>query len=110
MVKCITFTNHDMQGKVYDFMINGYKVQEKVASNTRKGDIFPLDKNNSRGKNISYQKGDNDFYWINCQDKKRFYVIPEKVLIDHKYINQPKQCTLVINKISLEWLKEYKFN
>ena len=32
MIYCISFTNHERHGLVYDFMINGFFIQEKVCS------------------------------------------------------------------------------
>ena len=113
MVDCIEFTNHHMQGMVYDFKINGYKIQEKVGTPRRKEFLFSFHKNNGRNNNkiqlTSYKKGDNDFYWLNCQDKKTFYVIPENVLLLKEYIDKKKKM-LVINPTSIEWLKEYTFD
>jgi hypothetical protein len=83
----IKFEYDFMEGTVYDFRIGNLKIQEKVTkmSETNKC-IFQLCKNNGKinGKRyqIQYNIGDNDFYWLNCDDKIIFFVIPEKILID----------------------------
>jgi myo-inositol-hexaphosphate 3-phosphohydrolase len=65
-----------MEATCYDFQINGLKIQEKVIS-TRNDKktlyLFNIVKNNVN-KNITnkshcqYSAGDNDFYWINCNN------------------------------------------
>lgn len=79
---------------VYDFMVNGHKVQEKVASvrkNRDKTIVFTIHKNNGSVERCrkfqSYCLGDNDFYWLQFPDKKYFYVLPESVLLCDGFIN-----------------------
>ena len=31
---------------------------------------------------IQYDIGDNDFYWLNCEDCSYFFVVPEQIFID----------------------------
>jgi len=83
MIHFITFIRNERQGLVYDFMINGFKVQEKVCSQMKNRNITQFNLNKCNGiikgiqQAISYQKGDNDFYWLNVNNKKQFYIIPE---------------------------------
>lgn len=118
----IQFDNNNMEGLVYDFKIGNKKIQEKVGGvNTcRKGSfLFTLVKNNSRKNNkrcqMQYNKGDNDIYWLNCDNKKYFYVIPEHVLIEKGYIcdTGTKKKTINVNphsEKSCVWLKPYLFD
>ena len=64
IITCFSFTNNERQGLVYDFIINNFKIQEKVCSKKKNvnGTTFTLDKRNGKIKSISYRKGDNDFY------------------------------------------------
>ena len=57
------------------------------------------------GKNFcSYEKGDNDFYWINLQDSQTFYIIPEHILIT-------KTCSTEISFAERNiWLETYKYS
>jgi len=97
----LTFTNGDMEGTVVDFIIEpGIKVQEKVGGFVKKGNpLFGLAKNNGRrddGKHKTskqYDIGDNYIYWLNCEDKKYFYVIPEYVLIEKQFIGNSTEKT-----------------
>jgi hypothetical protein len=118
-INFIEFKNNDIEGLVYDFMIGNKKIQEKVGSithNNINSYCFTLSKHNGRinGKSFRgpYEKGDNDFYWLNCKNGY-FYVIPEDVLIEkgyvgkdttkaHLYVSQTNQNT--------EWCDNYLFN
>jgi len=107
-----------MEGLVYDFKVNNKKFQEKVGNNGTNVNVssFKFDKNNGRvnGKTIytSYNKGDNDFYWLNCKNND-FYVIPEEVLIDKGYINTNVRTNpLNVSKSNKNklWINAYLFH
>ena len=111
-----------MEGLVYDFKIGNKKIQEKIGGidknqNTRF--IFSICKNNGNkfGKRnqTQYDINDNDIYWLNCSDKKYFFVIPEKILIDNNFIgNKYSKKVLMINPTNVYknnlWLKPYMFD
>ena len=70
--------------------------------------IFQLCKNNGANKgkkiNIQYDVGDNDFYWLNVDNKKTFFVFPEQLLIDRGIIGNTKttkffKVTLKLNNV-----------
>jgi hypothetical protein len=117
----LTFTYNDMKGLVFDFKIGDLKIQEKIGgllkcrNNTY---LFNLCKNNGKTEDkkhnlVQYNKGDNDFYWLNCSDKKHFYVIPENALIENGYIdNEKKKILIKINTMSTNdlWYNEYLFD
>lgn len=92
MIQYLNFVYDEMEGLVYDFKINGLKVQEKVCSfnNYKNAYLCNICKNGKNSKeetrHIQYDKGDNDIYWINCSNKKNFFVIPENILIDRGYV------------------------
>ena len=120
MIPCINFIRNERHGLVYDFIINGLKIQEKVCSKkkNRNGTEFHLNKSNGKVDRIhqmvSYQKGDNDFYWLNVNDKKYFYIIPEDELIIRNYINVDKTTTITLTPNSKKgnniWANEYLFD
>jgi len=119
----INFHYDNKEGTVYDFKIGNLKIQEKVT-NISDNDkcIFQLCKNNGRknGKQnqTQYDIGDNDFYWLNCDDKQTFFVIPEKVLINKGIIGNNDNKRSVFFKITVKellhnlsaWLQPYMFN
>jgi hypothetical protein len=80
----IKYEYSGMEGTVYDFKIGRLKIQEKVTKKSDKDNKhhFDICKNNGQvngnKKQIQYNIGDNDFYWLNCDDKRNFFVIPEK--------------------------------
>ncbi len=116
-INFLTFTYNDIEGQVFDFKIGDLKIQEKVYSkrNDRKYIRFTLLKNGRINKIkccVSYEVGDNDFYWLNCGDKKLFYIIPEKYLL---LIGKIREKNSIIN-IKSQFLKtvdipdKYKFD
>jgi len=115
-ITCINFIRNERQGLVYDFKVNGFKVQEKVNSQVKNqnGITFSLDKSNGRKKTISYQQGDNDFYWLNVNNKKHFYIIPEHELISRTNINTDKANGIYLIPNSKKgknvWANEYLFD
>ena len=124
-IKYINFGYDEMEGTVYDFKINNYKIQEKISKKYDKENryLFFLCKNNGKLKEknnkIQYDIGDNDFYWLNCENKKIFFVIPEKILIEKGYIgnkeeNKNKQFLKFPIKndfyIKSKWVQPYIFN
>ena len=111
----LNFIYNEKQGLVFDFIVNNYKVQEKIGKINNTKNIscsFKLKKNNGKNngqrKYTSYKKGDADFYWLNVPNKKDFYIIPENELIERKYINA-KIKDLRINQKS-KWVEEYLFD
>jgi len=122
MIHFLPFIRNERQGLVYDFIINGFKIQEKVCSKTKNRNYtrFILDKSNSRNNGvqqfISYKKGDNDFYWLNLNNKQHFYIIPEHELLSRNIINIDKQASITLNPDSKRksknnsWAKEYLFD
>jgi len=118
----LKFEYDNKEGTVYDFKIGKNKIQEKVTciNNETKMVMFQLCKNNgaNKGKKIfcQYDVGDNDFYWLNVDNKKTFFVFPEQLLIDRGIIGNTKttkffKITLKekIHKIS-EWILPYMFD
>jgi hypothetical protein len=113
----IKFINNNIEGLVYDFKINDKKIQEKVGSTqaNKNGISFTLNKNNGVINGVrklkNYDINDNDYYWLNCPNKKHFYVFPQQILIDYKYIGQDKQKGLYLNPANTDyWYSEYMFD
>ena len=115
----IQFHCDNMEGTVYDFKIGNLKIQEKVAKhNNENRHIFFLCKNNGIKNQIQYDIGDNDYYWLNCDNKKYFFVIPEKILIDKEFIGNKKEknnkfLRLVVKEKlhkNSSWLQPYMFD
>jgi hypothetical protein len=120
----INFVYSSMEATVYDFKINNFKVQEKVAKKCDKenGYNFCMCKNdglvNKKRNHIQYEIGDNDFYWLNCEDKKYFFVIPEKYLSEKGIIGNNgirkslflKVCVKETLHKNSSWLQNYMFN
>ena len=65
---------------------------------------------------MQYDIGDNDFYWINCDNKETFFVIPEQNLISKNIVGNNKSKTsfkITINNIlhyKSQWLTPFMFN
>lgn len=124
MIKFIDFKYNEMEGTVYDFKIGNYKIQDKVTviseNNTCNFQLCKNNGNKNRKRNqIQYDIGDNDFYWLNCGDKKYFFVIPEKILVEQRFIgntienkNRKILNITIIEPLNFrsDWLTPYMFN
>jgi hypothetical protein len=115
-MRFVKFIYPNMEGTVYDFKINDKKVQEKVGficKNNPNSFGFHLNKSHGRTHNCSYKVGDNDFYWLNCKNSSKFYIIPEQILVEKGFIGDItcKQHLYIspTNK-NTEWTKDYLFD
>ena len=115
-INFINFYYENIKGTVYDFKIGDLKIQEKVTVMSKDNRfIFKLCKNNGPIQ-MQYNIGDNDFYWLNCDNKKIFFVIPEKILIDKGLIGNFKKyyCLKITIKETLHkmsaWIQPYMFD
>lgn len=112
----LEFTYNDMEGMVYDFKIGDKKIQEKVGcvDKVKNVNVVALWKNNGKQNPKSYDIGDNDYYWLNADDKKLFYVFPENILIEKGYIGYTggkKQLKINPRETSYNgWIQPYKFD
>lgn len=103
-----------------DFVVNSFKVQEKLAYKDHGQYNLNLHKSKGKNKKVPYDKGDNDFYWIHLSDWRLFYVIPEKILIEKGYIsdgsNKAKPHIGIYPKLYNEkpkdnqWIEEFVFD
>jgi hypothetical protein len=116
IIDFIQFKNNEVEGLVYDFKIGDKKVQEKVGSiihDNPNSFSFNLIKYKCRidgkCKNQPYKEGDNDLYWLNCKNGK-FYVIPEKELIDNGYIGKKMNLYVSPTNTNTEWCNKYLFD
>jgi hypothetical protein len=120
IINFIKFDYDEMEATVYDFKINNLKIQEKVYTSNKENMFrFILCKNNGLNNIVQYDIGDNDFYWLNCDNKETFFVIPEKSLIEKGFIgnkteNKNKQALKITIKEELhyksKWLEPFMFN
>ena len=116
-INFIKFYYENIKGTVYDFKIGDLKIQEKVTVLSKDNRfIFKLCKNCGPIQ-TQYNVGDNDFYWLNCDNKKTFFVIPEKILIDKGLVGNFKEYNClkitikekVLHKMSA-WIQPYMFD
>ena len=114
----IEFIYPNMEGTVHDFKIGNFKIQEKVGficKNNPNSYEFKLEKSSGKHNRTSYEKGDNDFYWLNCKNGK-FYVIPEYILIEKGFVgdncdNKCKQHLYVSpTNNNTKWANDYLFD
>ena len=107
----------EIEGLNHDFIVNGYRTQEKVAG-LRKDRIetylASLYKSNgklgSRRQFQSYKKGDNHFYWVWLEGKSdRFYIFPEQMLIERNIVDAKDGRKPVISITKNNWTKDYLY-
>jgi hypothetical protein len=119
----LSFTYPEEEHLPYDFIVNGFKVQEKVATksrNKRSNTSYIVVMARCAGKNkIAYSKGDNAYYWINIPDTTKFFLIPEMALLEHGKIIPNCICTngflMGINirylpKSQNNWMYQYMYD
>lgn len=113
----IKFEYDQMEGTVYDFKIGILKIQEKVSIiNSDNYCNFCIYRGRSNNF-MRYNIGDNDLYWLNCDDKISFFVIPEHILIEKGIVGNETtlkmrlkiQIKTPLDKKS-EWLSPYMFD
>jgi hypothetical protein len=120
-IKFLNFINNEMEGLVYDFKIGDKKIQEKVGGHPHKNTNtyhFSFSKMKCRiegkRKRQTYEIGDCDFYWLNCKNSSKFYVIPEKILIEKGYIGNSdgkiKSITMSKTNKKTFWTEDYLFD
>jgi hypothetical protein len=113
-INFIEFTNSEIDGLVYDFKIGDLKIQEKVCQyiKDKQNWTVSIHKNNNKDIKKPYEKGDNDYYWFHINDKKKFYVVPESILIEKGYITVGKTRGKKSINISTNymWLIDYCFD
>lgn len=92
----LDFEQPNESNLVYDFKVNGKRVQEAVCTRIRhkKGVIVHLAKNGGKYNTetsmqhlrICFESGDNDLYWLHMPDKRYFYCIKEDFLMQQGHI------------------------
>ncbi len=109
----IMFEYPEIDCRRYDFIINGYTVQEKVAGirKDRLNSYFCFLCANNGDKGISsYDKGANNFYWIWLPDQDVFYIFPESVLIERNLVGRNDNTKPVLSITQKSWVNDYKYN
>lgn len=109
----VPFETPLMNQSVYDFKVNGFKVQEKTATlqRNKSSPMVCIGKNN-HGKVEAYHVNDNDYYWINLPDKTHFYVFPKDVLSEHNMLstdNSKGNKNLFLGK-KQAWIDDHKYS
>jgi hypothetical protein len=117
----------DVEGTVWDLQINGLKIQDKVSKNKSNSSYsFSISKcknknkktlinnktfNHVNNKNMPYELGDNDFYWLWLYNTDYFYVIPERVLFNNEYIiSKNAPINNLLKNLILYDIKENKYD
>lgn len=112
----IKFEYPDIEQCYYDFMINNYRIQEKVCGKINDRNAYNVSLYRRINKNTfkAYKKGMNNFYWFHIDETDIFYIIPEKILIENNKIeddiiikNKPI-FNIYINKNNM-WYSKYKY-
>jgi hypothetical protein len=120
-IKCLTFEKPERNQMVYDFKVNGKKVQEKTVASLPKKNIYAFKLMKSNGcvnkirKYIAYHIDDNELYWLHLRHTHIFYVIPTGVLFEKGYLQndekgEERKTSLNINPDKDNWYNAYKFN
>jgi len=120
----IKFEYDEIEGTVYDFKIGNLKIQEKVTMEYDRENSYKFclcKHDGTKNKKQIYKQyniGDNDFYWLNCENINIFFVIPEKILIDKGIVGNISNKKTFFFKVVVKdklhnnssWLKNYMFS
>lgn len=92
----------------HDFMIADKKVQEKIGTLAKNGNMltFKLTKSNGKSngvrKFVAYDAGENELYWLHFPDKKYFCLLPETAVMDE---NGKIRKYIFVSSSSEKWSK-----
>jgi len=114
----LNFNYDEMEGTVYDFKIDELKIQEKIGCKLKTEQIhFGICKSCYTKKHVQYNIGDNNIYWLNIDDKKHFYVIPESILVEKGFIGNADKDRIHLKLPSIKnqikkkhWAIEFMFD
>lgn len=93
----VNFEYPHYQHRRYDFIVNGKKYQEKVASRNHSMNSYHF--------HSEYELGENDFYFVHIPDSDYFYCIPQQQLIQNQ--KPSGRVTLNVSKHK-EWYAPYR--
>lgn len=110
-----------IQNTPTDFIVNNKKVQEKVMGTFKSGIVAFISSNNGKKENgkrnhRTYRYGENDYYWFHSSIDSRFWIIPQQILLERKYISKSddtlKNTRLYIGAkyTNMEWIKDYEYD
>lgn len=112
----LSFQYPEQEKLCYDFIVNGLKVQEKVATRVRKrGKLVEGSFIVNLMSHRAYKYGENDFYWVNIPGKEMFYLIPESELHSNGFLDNPRHKQLPFYpgkdkpEIKHKWVENYCF-
>lgn len=81
----LDFVYSKIKGTVWDFQINGKRVQEKVITKNDSGSykctLFKHGRRNNTTVNLPYEIGDNDYFMLYIPNTMKLYLIPEELMI-----------------------------
>ena len=112
-INFLTFTNPLTNFETYNFLINGFRVQETVCFYDIVGKwqiACVLKKRN--GKIYPFSLEDNDFYWINERTSNNFYVVPNNIMYEKGFV----QGGIIKGRININittnlfWLSDYQYS
>lgn len=115
----IQFVKPKIEQSYFDFIINGKKIQEKVA--TKRNDredsyIACIYRGGNYVNRRQYIVGMNDYYWIHIPNTHIFYILPEIELYNNGFIQKPLEkintkffLNLKVN-IKKYWYYKYQYN
>jgi hypothetical protein len=112
----LDFANAPIQSDIYDFTVNGKRVQEKVISlHSQKHHSYAFQLScGHKHLRRTYRLGENDFYWFHSSIDHFFWIVPESILYERGILSRA-DTTLKNKRFSVHskkpnWLDAYKFD
>lgn len=112
-IKFLNFINPVSNFETYNFIVNGYKIQECVSFICFKtnNQIISIHKKRN-GKSVPFEITDCDFYWFHERKNNNFYLVPNYILEKYGFLSSDDckgKTTLCVEK-NQNWLDEYKYD
>jgi hypothetical protein len=120
-ISFLNFKYPEVQNTSTDFIVNGKRVQEKVAGyykiKSNPTLLVHFACNNGKKANgfrnfRTYRLGENDYYWIHSSIDNKFWIIPENILYINEYISETNKThnrkVLYINN-NTRWITDYEY-
>jgi len=129
--RCLPYLMFENASNMFnDFTLFDHTFQETVTSNYTQSKrnnaiyyntpLFRSEKIDNKSKLVPYEKGMNDFYWINIKNndksEKYFYILPETKLIENGFITDKDEGIVGKTSISLnpfnssKWYNDFIFD
>jgi len=112
LINFLHFQNPITNFETFNFLVNGYKVQECVCYiSTKSSNQVATIHKKINGKTCPFDLTDNDFYWLNDRKDNYFYLMSSEQMYLKGFLSSDnvKGCTSICIETNMYWLNDYCF-